>query len=48
MANRVIKIRKYHCLRCGHDWIPRKEDYPRMCPRCKSVLWDKEKQVEVE
>jgi len=38
-----MKIRlpeKLKCLRCGHTWIPRQEDV-RICPRCKSALWDK-------
>lgn len=38
-----IKLPTFTCLRCGHIWIPRKTDYPRMCPKCKSVLWDKSK-----
>jgi uncharacterized protein len=27
------------CFRCGFVWSPRTPD-ARMCPRCKSVLWD--------
>lgn len=38
-----MKLPHYKCLRCQHEWIPRKEDYPRMCPECKSVRWDKPK-----
>ena len=35
------KINKYSlkCLRCGKEWIPRKEDV-RMCPKCKSPYFD--------
>ena len=33
----------YKCLRCGHQWVPRKKDYPRICPKCKTPYWDKEK-----
>ena len=42
---KVIKIAKYQCLRCGHSWIPRSPEYPRLCPKCKSVRWDRERKV---
>jgi predicted Zn-ribbon and HTH transcriptional regulator len=29
--------------RCGHEWLPRGEDKPRVCPRCKSPNWDRPK-----
>jgi predicted Zn-ribbon and HTH transcriptional regulator len=28
------------CLRCGHTWRSMIER-PRVCPRCKSYVWDK-------
>lgn len=31
-----------HCKRCGHDWIPKKPRYPRVCSKCKSPYWNKE------
>jgi len=31
------------CKRCGHRWIPRKEEV-RICPKCKSPYWDLEKE----
>ena len=37
-----IKIKKMNCLRCGHNWIPRKEDV-RMCPKCKTPYFDQAK-----
>ena len=36
-----LKLQILKCKRCGHEWIPRVEDV-RMCPKCKSVRWDKE------
>ena len=39
-----IEIDELKCLRCGHEWIPRQKEI-RICPRCKSALWDKPKQV---
>jgi len=40
-----IKILKLKCKRCNHEWVPTQEDI-RMCPKCKSVNWDKEKKDE--
>jgi len=37
-----IELIKLSCLRCGHIWIPKKEEI-RQCPRCKSAYWDKAK-----
>lgn len=34
-----VTIPKLECERCGYRWWPRKEDV-RLCPRCKSALWD--------
>ncbi len=30
---------EYHCHRCIYTWTPRRVPV-RMCPRCKSRLWD--------
>ena len=35
-----IKLQKFKCKRCGHEWVPRKKDV-RQCPYCKSAYWDK-------
>ena len=37
-----LKIPKLTCKRCGHIWIPRTDDV-RICPRCKSLRWDRPK-----
>jgi hypothetical protein len=30
--------------RCGHEWLPRNAaDKPRVCPKCKSPNWDRQK-----
>jgi len=42
---RVMKI--FHCLRCGHEWIPKRYDKqgnpipPKVCAnkKCKSPYW---------
>lgn len=27
--------------RCGHEWLPREPEKPRVCPKCKSANWDR-------
>ena len=34
-----VALPKLKCLRCGHEWTPRRED-PRICPKCKTAWWD--------
>ena len=29
--------------RCGHTWLPREPEKPRVCPKCKSPNWDRPK-----
>ncbi len=38
----VAKVRLwgYRCERCGHEWLPRKGEEPKVCPRCKSPYWN--------
>ena len=43
MAEIKIEVKGYKCERCSHEWIPRKKDYPTLCPNCKSAYWDKQK-----
>ena len=38
-----IELEGFRCARCGHEWIPRKDEAPRVCPRCKSPFWDHER-----
>lgn len=35
-------ITRYTCQRCGHEWIPQKEN-PVVCPKCKSYKWNEPK-----
>lgn len=41
---KVLKLHKWKCLRCGHEWTPRQEMRPRICPKCKTAYWDRQKQ----
>jgi len=40
-----MKLKKNNCLKCGHEWIPRIETRPILCPKCKSPTWDKERKI---
>jgi hypothetical protein len=31
--------------RCGHEWLPRGDEKPRVCPNCKSPNWDRPKKA---
>ena len=37
-----INIKKLTCRRCGHQWYPRLPEV-KMCAKCKTKYWDKEK-----
>ena len=37
-----VTLSGYKCARCGHTWLPRGEERPLLCPKCKSLRWDKE------
>lgn len=37
-----LKLRKLTCLRCGHNWVPRKPEVLQ-CPSCKSHQWNQVK-----
>jgi len=44
----MVELTGCRC-RCGHEWLPRdKEEKPRVCPKCKSPNWDREKLFERE
>jgi predicted nucleic acid-binding Zn-ribbon protein len=40
-----IEVDGYRCTRCGHEWVPRKSEVPRVCPKCKSPFWDRERRL---
>lgn len=38
----VVQVDAYQCEQCEHVWVPRfKNERPALCPRCKSLRWDK-------
>lgn len=57
ITRRVIKLveqaveevcTESNCSRCEYVWIWKTTTKPRVCPRCKSQYWDKEKQTRPE
>jgi len=32
-----------NCKHCGHSWIKRTLEKPKVCPKCKSYNYDKDK-----
>lgn len=37
-------ISKWRCTRCHHEWIPKQERAPKVCPACNSPYWNIERQ----
>jgi Zn finger protein HypA/HybF involved in hydrogenase expression len=35
-----IELPEHSCVRCQHRWFPRKQAYPKRCPKCTSAYWD--------
>ena len=38
-----ISLLGYRCERCHHEWVPRGEREPLVCPKCKSPYWSRPK-----
>lgn len=39
-----VMLEGRRCLRCGHEWIPRKTNLkPKLCAFCHSAYWDVER-----
>ena len=41
MKKVIIKVEGYECERCSHQWVPRDDKPPKVCPKCKSPYWDR-------
>jgi predicted Zn-ribbon and HTH transcriptional regulator len=35
------------CKRCGHEWPTKDVTSVRVCPKCHSPWWDKEKKIKL-
>lgn len=40
MTTREFILPHLKCKRCGHQWIPRRPEVPRICPTCKTAYWN--------
>ena len=40
-----MKLPVLKCRRpgCGHQWIPRRPDMPKVCPKCKQTDWNQKR-----
>jgi len=43
-----ITLEGWQCLRCNHKWVPREENQPKVCPKCKSPYWNTPRRSELE
>lgn len=39
----TVTIHYARCERCGHEWKRRSSGVPKVCPKCKSPYWNKER-----
>lgn len=39
-----IEMNKLQCKRCNHEWYPKQPEV-RLCPKCKSPYWDRERRI---
>jgi DNA-directed RNA polymerase subunit RPC12/RpoP len=42
-----IKVMGYRCERCEHEWVPKAQTEPRVCPRCKSPYWNRPRKSKI-
>jgi len=35
-----VTLEGWKCFRCEHTWLPREDEHPKVCPKCKSPYWD--------
>ena len=40
-----MKIPTLQCNRCQHEWYPRNPKEPKVCPKCNSPYWNKERKL---
>lgn len=41
-------MKKLRCKRCQHEWWPRSDKEPQLCPACKSRKWDQKIKLKTE
>jgi hypothetical protein len=45
MARVPITLMGFQCERCAHQWVPRADEEPRVCPKCRSPWWNRPKKA---
>lgn len=40
MSKKRVERYECGCEKCGHEWVTRNSEVPKICPKCKSHLWD--------
>ena len=43
MSEDIYTLPSLHCKRCKHTWFPRSLKKPKVCPKCNSPYWNKER-----
>jgi predicted Zn-ribbon and HTH transcriptional regulator len=43
-----VTLKGYKCERCGHVWLPKEQEAPRVCPKCKSPYWDRPRRTQLD
>jgi len=46
MGKVKIQVEGFECERCKHQWIPRGNENPAVCPKCKSPYLNKPRKRE--
>ncbi len=41
-----VTLKGFQCERCGHVWVPREDETPKVCPKCKSPYWDRPRKIQ--
>ena len=40
MSRTTLTLPALRCDRCGHTWIQRRPEMPKVCSRCKRTDWN--------
>lgn len=43
MSEDIYTLPSLYCKRCKHTWFPRSLKKPKVCPKCNSPYWNKER-----
>lgn len=43
-----IMLKGFQCERCNHKWVPRENEVPRVCPKCKSPYWNAPRKIGIK